>query len=261
MEKSVSLRREGHIARITLNRPAQYNVINTSLAADYTQALKQCRDDDASRAIVLTGSGKAFCAGGDLKFFNEKLKEESIGPAFKELMPAWNSALLLMREMPKPIIAALNGVTAGGGMGLALACDFRIASSAIILQTAFLGIGLSPDSSISFFLPRYVGMGRATELLVKNRPITADKALDLGLVSSVVPPEKVMDEAMALAQELAMGPAEAIARTKQLLNKSLESPLSDQLDSEARLITQSARSPDFSEGMTAFLEKRRPSFS
>jgi 2-(1,2-epoxy-1,2-dihydrophenyl)acetyl-CoA isomerase len=260
MDQAVHWTREGTIALITLDRPAQYNVINKEMATDFRQALLECWGDDEVRAVVLTGGGNAFCAGGDLKRFAAELEARNIGSGFETLLPIFHTALIFMREMPKPVIAALNGVVAGGGLGLALACDFRIASPKVSFHTAFLAIGASPDSSSSFFLPRYVGIGRATELFLRNKPLTAAEALNLGLVNAVVPPEKVMDEAMTLAQELAQGPTGAFGRTKQLLNQSLGSSLQDHLHSEARLITISAQSPDFAEGVAAFLAKRKPNF-
>jgi 2-(1,2-epoxy-1,2-dihydrophenyl)acetyl-CoA isomerase len=261
MDKAVEWKREGSIALMTLNRPAQYNVINIELATDFRQAVLECWNDDAVRAVVLTGTGNAFSGGGDLKFFVGELQAKRIGSSFEKMLPIWHGGILAMREMPKPVVAALNGVVAGGGLGLALACDFRIASPKITFHPAFLGIGASPDSSSSFFLPRLVGMGRATEMFLRNKPISAEDALNFGLINAVVPAEKVMEEATAWATELAQGPTSAFGRTKQLLNKSLSSSLQDHLHDEARLITISALSPDFAEGIGAFVAKRKPSFS
>jgi 2-(1,2-epoxy-1,2-dihydrophenyl)acetyl-CoA isomerase len=261
MEKAVYWKREDNVATMILNRPAQYNVINVELATDFRQALMECWDDDAVRAVILTGSGNAFCAGGDLKFLTAEREAGRTVSSFETLLPIFHGALIAMREMPKPVVAALNGAVAGGGLGLALACDFRIASPKVSLYTAFLAIGASPDSSSSFFLPRFVGIGRATELFLRNKPVSADEALGLGLVNAVVPPEKVMDEALALATELAQGPTGAFGRTKQLLNQSLGSSLQDQLHNEARLITISGSSADFAEGTSAFIAKRKPTFT
>ena len=261
MDKAVIWKKEGNVAVMTLNRPEQYNVINTVMATDFRQALLECWSDDDVRAIILTGSGKSFSGGGDIKFFVAELKAERMCSSLETMMPVFHTTIEFMREIPKPVIAALNGVVAGGGLGMALACDFRIASPEITFHTAFLGIGASPDSSTSFFLPRLVGMGRATELFMRNKPLTAEEALNLGIINAVVEKEKVMDEAMALAVELAQGPTRAFGRTKQLLNQSLGSSLHDHLNNEARLITISAASPDFSEGVHAFVEKRKPDFT
>lgn len=261
MDKAVSWTREGNVARITLDRPSQYNVINMQMSGDFRQAILECWSDDDVRAVVLTGTGNAFSGGGDLKFFAAELEAKRIGSSFEKMFPLWHGAIVAMREMPKPVVAALNGVVAGGGLGLALACDFRIASPKITFHTAFLAIGASPDSSSSFFLPRMVGMGRATELFLRNKPVTAEEALNWGMVTAVVPPEKVLEEATALATELAQGPSAAFGRTKQLLNKSLSSSLQDHLHDEARLITLCALSPDFAEGIGAFIAKRKPAFS
>jgi len=260
MNKAVYRNREGQIGVITLNRPAQYNAINQDLAVDLRQAIWECWNEDAVHAIVLTGSGNAFCGGGDLKFLTAAREANHSVENFEALFPVFHGAIIAMREIPKPIVAALNGVAAGGGLGLALACDFRIASPKVSFYTAFLGIGASPDSSSSFFLPRFVGMGRATELFLRNKPVSAEEAFNLGLVNAVVPPEKVMEEALALAKELAQGPTGAFGRTKQLLNQSFSSSLQDHLHHEARLMTISGATADFAEGTSAFIAKRKPTF-
>ncbi len=261
MENAVLFRREGSVGIITLNRPAQYNVISQELALGLREAIREYAGDAAVRAVVLTGNGNAFCGGGDIRFMNAAREEQRTVESFETLFPALHGAILEMREMPKPIVAALNGVAAGGGLGLALACDFRVASPKVSLLTAFLGIGASPDSSSSFFLPRYVGIGRATELFLRNKPVGAEEALSLGLLNAVVPPEKVLDEALALAQELAQGPTGAFGRTKQLLNQSFSTSIQEHLHDEARLITISGSTTDFAEGLTAFLGKRKPTFT
>lgn len=261
MEDAVVLGREGNVATITLNRPDQFNAMNSELSAGLRRALMECWDDAEVRAIVLTGSGRAFSGGGDIKFFVEKLAERKIVPALEKMMPILHSAIAMIREIPKPVVAALNGVAAGGGFGLALACDFRIASPQVTLLTAFLGIGASPDSSSTFFLPRYVGLAKATDLFLRNKPVGAQEALDLGLLTAVVEPNQVMAEARKLAGELAQGPTAAFGRTKLLLNQSLGNSLHEQLHSEARSITLSMGTPDFAEGVTAFVEKRKADFS
>jgi len=261
MEKAVYWSREGGVAVITLNRPAQYNVINQELAIALQEAVRECARDETLRAVVLTGNGNAFCGGGDIRFMNDAREDNRTVASFEALFPVLHGTIIEMREMPKPIVAALNGVAAGGGLGLALACDFRIASAKASLLTAFLGIGASPDSSSSFFLPRYVGIGRATELFLRNKPVSAEEALSLGLVHAVVPPEKVMEETMTLARELAQGPTGAFGRTKQLLNQSFSTSLQEHLHDEARLITISGSTKDFAEGLTAFLGKRKATFT
>lgn len=261
MENAVLWNREGSVGVITLNRPAQYNVISPELAVAFRDAVRESAEDSAVRAVVLTGNGNAFCGGGDIKSMNVAREEHRTVESFETLFSILHGAILTMREMPKPIVAALNGVAAGGGLGLALACDFRIASPKVSLLTAFLGIGASPDSSSSFFLPRYVGIGRATELFLRNKPVSAEEALSLGLVNAVAPPEKVFEEAMTLAQDLAHGPTGAFGRTKQLLNQSFSTSLQEHLHDEARLLTISGSTKDFAEGLTAFLAKRKPVFS
>ena len=260
MEEAVYWSREGSIATITLNRPAQFNVMNNELSTGLRTALMECWDDDEVRAVILTGNGRAFSGGGDIKFFVEALAQQNIIPSLEKMMPVLHAAIAMIREIPKPVIAALNGVAAGGGFGLALACDFRIASPQVNLVTAFLGIGASPDSSSTFFLPRHVGLAKATEMFLRNKPVPAEEALNLGLLTAVVEPDQVMAEAKKLAEELAQGPTAAFGRTKLLLNQSLGNSLHEQLHSEARSITLSMGTPDFAEGITAFVEKRKAQF-
>jgi 2-(1,2-epoxy-1,2-dihydrophenyl)acetyl-CoA isomerase len=260
-DKAVYWNREGSVGVITLNRPASYNVLSQDVALALQQAVRECSNDTSVRAVILTGNGNAFCGGGDIKFMVAAREEKRSVESFDALFPVLHGTIINMREMPKPIIAALNGVAAGGGLGLALACDFRIASPKVNLLTAFLGIGASPDSSSSFFLPRYVGIGRATELFLRNKPVGAEEALTLGLVTAVVPAEQVIPEAMKLASELAQGPTAAFGRTKQLLNQSFSMSLQNHLHSEAQLITISAQAPDFAEGTNAFLAKRKAVFT
>ncbi|MGE0822818.1 MAG: enoyl-CoA hydratase/isomerase family protein [Candidatus Binatia bacterium] len=260
-EQAVYWNREGSVGVITLNRPARYNVLSEDVALGLQQAVRECASDATVRALILTGNGNAFCGGGDIKFMVAAREAGRSIESFDALFRILHGTIIAMRELPKPIIAALNGVAAGGGLGLALACDFRVASPKVSLLTAFLGIGASPDSSSSFFLPRYVGVGRATELFLRNKPVSAEEALHLGLVNAVVPPENVLDEAMTLAQELAQGPTAAFGRTKQLLNQSFNTSLQNHLHSEAQLITISAQAPDFIEGTNAFLAKRKAHFS
>ncbi len=260
-DKAVYWNREGSVGVITLNRPASYNVLSHEVAVALQQVVRECGSDTNVRAVILTGNGNAFCGGGDIKFMVASREEKRSVESFDALFPVLHGTIIEMREMPKPIIAALNGVAAGGGLGLALACDFRIASPKVNLLTAFLGIGASPDSSSSFFLPRYVGIGRATELFLRNKPVGAEEALTLGLVNAVVPAEQVMSEAMKLATELAQGPTAAFGRTKKLLNQSFGTSLQNHLHSEAQFITVSAQAPDFAEGTNAFLAKRKAQFT
>lgn len=261
MEEAVYWSREGSIATVTLNRPAQFNVMNNELSSGLRKALMECWDDDEVRAVILTGNGRAFSGGGDIKFFVGALAQQNIIPSLEKMMPVLHAAIAMIREIPKPVIAALNGVAAGGGFGLALACDFRIASPQVNLVTAFLGIGASPDSSSTFFLPRHVGLAKATEMFLRNKPVPAEEALNLGLLTAVVEPDQVMAEARKLAEELAQGPTAAFGRTKLLLNQSLGNSLHEQLHSEARSITLSMGTPDFAEGITAFVEKRKARFT
>jgi 2-(1,2-epoxy-1,2-dihydrophenyl)acetyl-CoA isomerase len=242
------------IATLTLNRPDAYNAVNVSLARECLDALTQVDEDSAVRCVVITGVGKAFCAGGDVKDFHERLPE--IGAHLKQLTHLLHGAVSRIARMPKPVIAAVNGVVAGGGMGLVLACDLAYAVETATLTMAYTRIGANPDGSSTFWLPRLVGVRRALELIYTNRVLSAHEALAWGILNGVMAPERLLDEVYAMARQLAQGPTLAYARAKKLCLTSLNATLETQMENEARDIADSGKTADFREGIEAFMQKR-----
>lgn len=254
---------EGRIARITLNRPASFNAYNLEMARQLQDRLERCARDERIEVLVLTGSGKAFCSGGDLREMQSFLDKgkDSICALFQELTRYLHVSIVEMRRMAKPIVAAVNGPAAGAGFSLAMACDMVIASREASFVQAYTRIGLTPDGGSSFFLPRLIGPARAAELMFLNRVITAQEALELGLVSRVVEPEALEEESVKIARELAQGPMRAFGILKRLLKSSLENGLEGQLEEERRGILEASMTQEFREGLRAFLDKRPPRFS
>lgn len=258
--KTVRYETQESIATITLSRADQYNAINADLGRELALAVREAARQEAIRAVLIIGSGRAFSAGGDVRAMAEAVSLGTPAQTVHAIVEAAHLAVTAIREIPKPVVAALNGVAAGAGLGLALACDLRIAAAGTQLLTAFLGVGVSPDSSTSFFLPRLVGLSKATELFFLNRPLSAEEAHQLGLVCKVVAPEKLQEESLTLARTLAQGPTLALGRAKQLLLQSFSHTLPEHLTQEAYLVTASSLTEDFREGVTAFVGKRKASF-
>ena len=246
------------IATITLNRPEAYNALNLQLATELHDAVLTCSEDEAVRVVVLTGSGRAFCAGGDVKGFVEHL--DTIGKHIQQLTVALHAAVSRLVRMPKPTITAVNGVAAGGGMSLALAGDLIVAAESARFTMAYTQIGASPDGSSSFFLPRLVGVKRALELTFLNRVLSAHEAMEWGIVHQVFPDAQFQAGVESLAARLAQGPTQAYGRAKTLLYSSTSETLETQMEYEAQLIAASGHTADFREGVTAFVAKRPPAF-
>ena len=246
-----------NIATITLNRPERLNALTTGMARELLAALKTCARDDAIRCVVLTAAGRGFSAGQDLAEFSQVSDDFSVAD---HLRRGYNRLVLALRELEKPVIAAVNGVAAGAGMGLALAADMRIASDRASFVTAFIGIGLAPDSGVSWHLERLIGPARAFELLATGRKVTAEEALRLGLVNQVVPAQELETTVSALARQLAHGPTRSIGLTKRVLNKVATLTLAEALEYEAQIQDIAIRTADHQEGVRAFLEKRPPQF-
>lgn len=250
------LRPDG-VATITLNRPAVFNAFNEELGQELLAALQTAAADAQVRAVVLTGAGRAFCAGQDLQE-----AQQAGGLSFREVLTQrYNPIIRAMRELPKPIIGQLNGVAAGAGCSLALACDALVASSTATLVEAFINIGLVPDSGSAYFLPRLVGGLKAFELCALGDKITAEEALRLGLVNAVVPPEQLAEATYALAARYAAAPTRAIGLTKLLLNQAATATLPEVLALEAEYQELAGSTADYREGVRAFSEKRRPVFT
>jgi 2-(1,2-epoxy-1,2-dihydrophenyl)acetyl-CoA isomerase len=245
------------VLRITLNRPEKYNALTGVMAQEIIEVCKQAGRDPAVRAVLLTGAGKGFCAGQDLG----EVEGREADFSFRDhLLQGYNRMAMALRSLEKPVVVAVNGACAGAGLGLALAGDIRYASDQAKFLTAFIGIGLAPDTGVSYWLPRLIGPGRAAELLFSNDRLEAARAAEIGLVNRVVPQAELLSESLALAERLAQGPTLGIGLSKRALNKSLGLNLEDQLDYEAHLQEVAGHSADYSEGVAAFREKRPPNF-
>jgi 2-(1,2-epoxy-1,2-dihydrophenyl)acetyl-CoA isomerase len=248
---------ENGVATLTLNRPERLNAFTDQMMQETVSALKQAAKDEAIRAILVTGAGRGFCAGQDLESFQGPLPDERF---YKHLIEYYQPMIALLRSVEKPIIAAVNGIAAGAGVSLALACDLRVmAKNASFLQ-AFSNIGLVPDSGSTWFLVRQIGYSRAFELAIEGERIPAQRCLELGLVNRVVEAEDLMSEARAWAEKLAQRATLAIGLTKRAMNRAMSSTLLEAIEYEAHLQQIASESQDFAEGVQAFMEKRPPVF-
>lgn len=245
----------GGIATVTLNRPDVYNALNDEITFELQDALKACAKDAEVRVVVLTGSGKAFCSGQDLKSGAGQKRS-----FLDSLHKRYNPIIRAMRNLPKPILCRLNGVAAGAGCSLALASDMIIASEESTLIEVFVNIGLVPDSGSSYFLPRLVGTAKAFELCTMGTKVKAAEALQLGLVSRVAPADQLDAVVKEYTDYFAKAPTKAIGIIKKMLNKSTTSNLDDMLDYEAYCQETAGSTYDHQEGVKAFLEKRKPAF-
>ena len=245
------------VATVTLHRPAALNALTVPMKRELLAALRRLERDTAVRAVILTGAGRAFCAGQDLR---ERLEPDA-APLGVELRERYNPIIRAMRSLPKPIVGAINGVAAGAGASLAFACDLRIAAEGASFALAFGRVGLVPDSGATWFLPRLVGSARAAEIAMLGDPVPAADALRIGLVSKVVPGDELASEAGAVAARLASGAPRALALTKRVLDSTWDRSLDEALEYEAQLQDLAGRTADHREGMTAFIEKRPPRFT
>ena len=254
---SIVLKVENSIALITLNRPEVFNSFNREMALSLQSTLDSCATDANVRAIVITGSGKAFCAGQDLK----EVTDPELNPGFRKILEEhYNPIIQKIRTIEKPIVAAVNGVAAGAGANIALACDFVVATEHMSFIQAFSKIGLVPDSGGTFFLPRIVGIQKATALMMLGDKVTAEEAFSMGLVYKIFPASFFLEDVTALATTLANMPTKALGLTKRLLNKSMTNSLEQQLALESDLQIEASSSNDYQEGVAAFIEKRKPEF-
>lgn len=244
------------IATLTLNRPDVFNAFNEQLSADVNDALKKTAKDKSIRVLVITGAGKAFCSGQDLK----SIAGNADRSLSESLYKRYNPMIRAMRALPIPIICKLNGVAAGAGCSLALACDMIIASENASLIEVFVNVGLVLDSGSSYFLPRLVGSARAFELATMGTKVSATQAAEWGMVNRVVAPEALDEEVTKLASHYAAAPTLAVGLMKKMLNKSFNSDLDTMLEYEAYCQEIAGRSEDYKEGVTAFVEKRKPAF-
>ncbi len=249
-----------HICTITLNRPDVLNAFNDQLTTELGEALKNAERDANTRVIVITGAGRAFSSGQDLADLKTRYVPGYVPELGEDLRRRYNPIIKRIREMEKPVIAAVNGVAAGAGCSLALACDMRIASDQASFIEVFVNVGLIPDSGSTFVLPRLVGLGKAMELCCTGQKVDANEALRIGLVNQVVPAAELTAATAKLAGKLASLPSRAIALTKRLLNQSMGNDLNAQLEAEAYDQETAGKTADHHEGVMSFLEKRKPSF-
>ncbi len=257
--ETIDLRVEDGIARLTLDRPDAANAMNMELGCELFEAAIACDERDDVRAVLLTGAGKMFSAGGDLRYFASKGDE--LGAALKELTGLLHAAIARLAQMDAPVVCAVNGMAAGAGFSLAASCDYVIAAASAKFTLAYTAAGLSPDGSATWFLPRLVGLRRARELMLTNRMLSAEEAREMGIVDRVVDDEQLGAEALEQAEAFADGPTRAYGATKRLLQESWANGLETQMDREGRSIADLTRTADAKEGIEAFLAKRKPDFT
>jgi 2-(1,2-epoxy-1,2-dihydrophenyl)acetyl-CoA isomerase len=247
-----------NVAHITLNRPDAANSINEEMGKDLMQAALRCDEDPEIRAVLISGAGKIFSGGGDLRDFSAK--GQKLPYYIKEVTTYLHAAMSRLTRMDAPVVAAVHGAVAGAGMSIAIACDIVVAAETTRFMVAYTRAGLVPDGSSTYFLPRIVGLKRALELTLTNRMFSAQEALQWGLVTRVVPDNELLAQARALAVQLAAGPTRAYGVSKRLLHSGWTETLETQMENESQAIANRARTPDAREGITAFLEKRPPKF-
>ena len=247
-----------NILVITLNRPEVYNALNLDMMKSLGETLAAAAADLAIKGILITGKGKAFCAGGDLKWISEQT--DAAGSVLYRLAPQFHLSITEIRRMGKPVVAAINGIAAGGGFSLALACDFRVMAQSASLRQAYTSSGLSIDGGGSFALPRLVGLARAMEIMAFDQPIPSVQALGWGLVTRVVPNKDVLSAGLTMLTQLSKTSLHSFAWSKKLMIDSFHNTLETQLELERQGISDCAAHPDGREGVKAFVQKRKPSF-
>jgi len=246
------------LARLMLQRPESANSIDLATAQDLAEAARALRDDASVRAVLLTGEGMMFCGGGDVKSF---AAEPDLGLALREITTYLHAGMSRLVRLDAPVVAAVQGSAAGAGLGLVAASDLAVAAESAKFVMAYTGIGLTPDGSSTFFLPRLVGARRAAELALTNRVLSAAEALEWGIVNRVVADDTLPDEAEAWARQLAAGPTRVYGATKRLLRESWNESLETQMEAESEVIAEAGARLDAAEGTGAFVEKRAPRFT
>ncbi len=262
MAGKVSLTTEGAAAVVTLNAPEARNALTNETIDELSDALAEC-GSSAVRAVVLTGAGSAFCSGADLREFYSwlDLGEKEFSARLYAIADRIHTKVVeSIRSLPKPVIASVNGVAAGAGAAIALACDFRIASEDARFFLAFANIGATADSGSTYYLPRLVGQAKAMEIYLMKQPMSAQACLEMGLFNRVAPADKLAAHTMEIAHQLASGPTAAYGRVKSLMDGSWTSDLASQLKEEAKMLGASGLTHDFKEGIRAFIEKRAPEY-
>jgi len=258
MTEPIKVDREDEVTVVTLNRPKAFNAFNLEMLELLTKHLIDLAVNDGVSAVVMTGEGKAFCAGGDLKWALDQPGENAA--AFHNLAARFHQAILEIRRMRKPVIAAVNGIAAGGGFSLALACDFRVLAKSVVLRQAYTAAGLCIDGGGTFTLPRLVGLARALEIVGFDKPISSEQALKWGLATKVVDDGRALEEARSMARELVKGSVNSFGWCKELLNDSFNTSFETQIERERFALGNCAAHPDGIEGLNAFAEKRKPDF-
>jgi len=257
---AVLLEQTGAVLAITINRPDRLNALDIPAMLELRAALQGATVAKDVRAVLLTGAGSAFCAGGDVAVMEKNVEAGTLPDLFHRLTAEQEHMVREILGMPKPVVAALPGVAAGGGLSLALAADWRIASETAVLVPAFLQLGTVPDGGLSYFLPHFLGLGGAQELIFSNTRVPAARARELGLVHEVVPASELAARARARAEELALGPTRAYALAKRLMVSAFSESVETQMALERRWAVDAARGPELPEGVRAFREKRKPNF-
>jgi len=247
-----------NVAHIMLNRPEAANSINEEMGKDLMHAALRCDEDPEIRAVLITGAGRMFSGGGDLKAFLSK--GDQLPYHVKEITTYLHAAMSRLTRMDAPVVAAVQGAVAGAGMSIAIACDIVVAAETARFMVAYTRAGLTPDGSATYFLPRIIGLKRALELTLTNRMFSAQEALQWGLITRVVPDNELLAQARAIAVQLATGPTRAYGVSKRLLHSGWTETLETQMENESQAIANSARTADAREGITAFLEKRPAKF-
>lgn len=256
MSETLKISHTAGVTTLTLNRPKSFNSFNREMALALVAALNDCSQNDEVRVIVLTGEGRAFCAGQDL---NEVMEDNGI--SFEMILKEhYNAIIKAIRANKKPVIAAVNGVAAGAGANISFSCDFTIAKQSVNFTQAFSKIGLVPDSGGTFFLPRLVGMQRATAMMMLSNKTTAQEAMDMGLIYQAVADEEFDTSVQKLANKLAKMPTKALGMTKELINAGFSNDYETQLALEGEYQIKASETYDYNEGVTAFLEKRKAEF-
>jgi 2-(1,2-epoxy-1,2-dihydrophenyl)acetyl-CoA isomerase len=259
--ETINLYRRGAGAKIELNRPETRNAWNDQFSQDLLAVIREVTDDPGIRAVLVTGAGRAFSSGADLKEAAARAQSGEPRDVYRVLTERYHPLITGIRRMPKPVIAGVNGAAAGIGLSLALACDLVVAAESAFFQLAFVNIGLVPDGGSSLLVPSRVGFARAAELAILGERLDARTALDWGLINRVWPDEEFASQTAALLDRLASGATKSFAGTKRQLNRWLYERMDDQLEFEAGIQREMAASADFTEGITAFAEKRAPRFS
>lgn len=257
MTQSITKEIKNGVATLTLNRPEVFNSFNREMALLFQDELDACENNTKVRAIVITGAGKAFCAGQDLK----EVTTPDLNPGFRKILEEhYNPIISRIRKIEKPIIAAVNGVAAGAGANIALACDIVIAHEKVSFIQAFSKIGLVPDSGGTFFLPRLIGFQKASALMLLGDKVSAEEAEKMGMIYKMTSIEDFEEEIQKTSSTLAQMPTKALGMTKRLLNQSMTNTLDEQLFMEGKLQIEAAESEDYAEGVAAFVNKRKPIF-